>query len=166
MPQESTSLDRFVDIIPADPVTFWPPAVGWWFVIALAALWCLVFLLMRIKRWFKNRYRREALQILEKIESSSSSAPLSTLVQIDSLLKRVALAAYPREQVASLSGIEWMNFLESTGNDHAFQNEPVVRLASAASDVDSAELSEQQLETILKTCKKWIRSHSEEAQPC
>ena len=166
MPQDPTSLENFVDIVSAEPVPFWPPAVGWWFVIALIAIWSLVYVVQGIKRWSRNRYRREALQLLEQIGASSTDPSLTTLVRIDSLLKRVALAAYPRDQVASLSGMDWMTFLASTGKDHSFQAEPVVRLASAASDIDCAELSDHQLETILMTCKKWIRSHSTEAPAC
>lgn len=166
MPQDATSLDNFVDVVSADPISWWPPAVGWWFVMGLVALWSLVYLIQRIRRWLRDRYRREALHLLEQIDASSEKGQLARLVQIDSLLKRVALAAYPRERVASLSGIEWMRFLESTGKDHAFQTEPLVRLASAASDLDTDELSDQHWKTIITTCEKWIRSHSAEAPAC
>jgi hypothetical protein len=40
------------------------------------------------------------------------------------LVKRVALAAFPRERVASLSGQEWLAFLDATGRTDAFTHGP------------------------------------------
>ena len=58
-----------------------------------------------IVRHQRNAYRRAALQELATADAGAISA----------ILKRTALAAFPREQVASLSGAEWLAFLDRTG---------------------------------------------------
>ena len=50
------------------------------------------------RRHRRNAYRREALRELEEADAADISA----------ILKRTALVAFPREQVASLSGAAWM----------------------------------------------------------
>ena len=74
--------------------------------------WCvLVLLLLWLgwrfwKRWQANAYRREALRELGEIETAPERLP--------ELLKRVALVAYPRAEVAELSGDAWLGFLDGT----------------------------------------------------
>ena len=53
-----------------------------------------------------DAYRRAALRELRGAES---------VVSIAELLKRAALAASPRTQVASLTGSAWVNWLAETG---------------------------------------------------
>jgi len=42
------------------------------------------------------------------------------LRHLPELMKRTALAAFPCAEVASLSGIEWLRFLDRTGHTDAF----------------------------------------------
>ena len=58
-----------------------------------------------VRHWQRNAYRREALRALETADGRDISA----------ILKRAALAAFPREQVASLNGAAWLAFLDRTG---------------------------------------------------
>ncbi len=166
MPQDSTNLNNLVDIVMSEPVSIWPLAMGWWFMLALIAIWSTAWVTQCVQRWKQNRYRREAIKLLKQIESTSKNQKARTLVQLDALLKRVALAAYPRARVASLSGQSWIKFLEETGNDASFQQSPVARLGTAAADIGTTEPSEQQLEVIFETCYRWIRSHAAEAPAC
>ncbi|MTI15395.1 DUF4381 domain-containing protein [Sansalvadorimonas verongulae] len=113
-PQAPNPLDALEpNILPA-PIGFWPPAVGWWIVAGLALLLILV-LAYALWRWYKsNVYRREAVRQLTAIQQSyTTHKSASRLVQqYNHLLKAVALQRYPREQVASLHGNEWLTFLD------------------------------------------------------
>jgi hypothetical protein len=57
------------------------------------------------------------LQELNTIQSGyiQDREPQKALSQLAILLKRVALTYYPRAEVASLYGQEWVRFLQSTG---------------------------------------------------
>ncbi|MEM7209648.1 MAG: DUF4381 domain-containing protein [Pseudomonadota bacterium] len=107
--------------MPTDP-GWWPPAPGWWilavFIIAVSAglVWY----------WYSghraNRWRRAALLELSAIRAlpSGSATEVSTQLQAcTKLLRRVALALYPQEHVASLVGEAWLRKLDeiSRGNE-------------------------------------------------
>jgi hypothetical protein len=110
------SLDRLHDLAVPPPVPWWPPAPAW-YAVGAAALGLLAVLVRRlVARWRRNRYRRAALAELDR---AAASVPGMAV-----LIKRVALAAYPRERVASLSGGPWLAFLDETGRTEAFTRGP------------------------------------------
>jgi hypothetical protein len=105
MPLDAASLDNLRDIVVPEPPPLWPPAPGVWvlLVIALAVLIAL-FLLWRRAR-ARNAYRRAGLALLETAR---------TVRDVNVALKRVALAAWPRPQVAPLYGDDWAAFLDGS----------------------------------------------------
>jgi Ca-activated chloride channel family protein len=100
-----------------------------------------------------NRYRREALAVLKTIEGERDLNPAESAQRIAALLKRTALAAYPRQQVASLTGSDWARFLkESTRNDQQVADAAEMLAAAAyRPDADGRELS--------APARRWIRLH-------
>ena len=102
-------------------------------------------------RWQADRYRREALALLEKSEPS----------MISPLLKRVAVTAWPRERTADLSGEAWLDFLDRSGGMTSFRNGPGAMMEAAVYDpsasADPAELR--------KLAAEWIRNHRRELVP-
>jgi hypothetical protein len=133
-------------VIP-EPVSWLPATPGWWILACWLAGMFLVVAWRAMNRWRNNRYRREALAVLD----AGSGAPAA--VDIARVLKRAALAAYPRERVASLSGNAWAAFLKETSGDDPVVAEAAERLARAAyqQDVDPAALVEP--------ARRWIRGH-------
>lgn len=93
------------DIVEPDAVGAWPlaPALAAFLVLVLAGM--LVVVILTFLRWQRTAYRREALRML---------GDASTQGEIMVLLKRVALAGWPRETVAPLHGDEWINFLNGS----------------------------------------------------
>jgi hypothetical protein len=107
MIEDPASLDRLRDIAEPAAVSWWPLAPGWWVILAFVAI-AIVFFTARIfLQWKANAYRRAALRELET---------LTTVTEIHQLLKRTAIAAFPRDQVASLSGQAWCDWLGRTAN--------------------------------------------------
>ena len=90
---------------------------------------------------------------LEQIEA----AGLSGLDELPGLLKRVALVAYPRIDVASLTGDAWLGFLDGTLGTTDFSQGPgrvLPELAYASPDVSDKDAAE-----LLKLSASWIRHH-------
>ena len=106
MDPASASLDALRDIVELPRVSWWPLAVGWWVLLGLVlvALAGVVFHLWW--QWRANAYRRAALSELRAA---------SEMTAVAAILKRTALVAYPRLDVASLSGAAWCAWLEETG---------------------------------------------------
>ena len=82
------------------------------------------------------------------------------------LLKRAALTAFPREQVASLTGAVWFAFLDQTGRTTAFSAESGATLERAAYDprvVDT--LTDKQLQEVITAVRQWLKNHQKPKQP-
>ncbi len=109
------AIAKLADIAVPEP-TPWTPQTWGWAVVAALALGAAVWLIVRaVRRRRANRYRVEALADLAALESrlpDAASRP-AAMAEIPPLLKRVALAAWPRPDVAALSGDAWVAFLRA-----------------------------------------------------
>jgi hypothetical protein len=102
MKDNPASLDRMHDLALPPQVPWWPPAPGWYVVIALLLL-LACFLARRFwKHWRANAYRREALRQLANCGDTPAVAEL---------LRRTALAITPRPEIAGKSGACWADWL-------------------------------------------------------
>lgn len=156
------SLDRLHDVIAPPPVPWWPPAPGWLWLLALAAFVALIAAVRTFLIWQRNRYRREALAELRRTSAQleDSNTRPGALTKLAELTKRTALSAYPREQVASLNGKEWLAFLDRTGSTTAFTQGPGERLEHIAYDPRvAANLDESQTRELSAVVHHWIRHH-------
>jgi uncharacterized protein DUF4381 len=141
------ALERLHDFYQPQPPSWMPQTVGWYVVLALVVLllawggWRLV------AHWRRNRYRREALRELEHAAPSA----------IPALMKRTALAAWPREQVASLSGERWLRFLEAHDGKDSFSKPPANLLVDL--DYRETSLAPEEERAIRRLAGDWIRRH-------
>ncbi|MFY9986007.1 MAG: DUF4381 domain-containing protein [Chthoniobacterales bacterium] len=162
MNSDPTSLDRLHDIILPPNAPWWPPAPGWYWVLALAVIVVLTFAFRFFLYWQRNCYRREALSELAQLEAvlgdpAQSSAAVTAFAE---LLKRAALSAWPRESVASLTGSVWLAFLDRTGNTNSFSEGPGALIEQVAYDQRLADgMSETQLRALAALVRGWLRHH-------
>ena len=152
--QNADALAQLRDIRMPSPIGWWPPAPGW-FVLGFV----LVLLVCFAAVWGGWRYRhgkakREALKLLEEyfVEHQKNANSSLCSARISELLKRVALAYFPRDLVAGLQGEEWLLFLNQTAKDVDFTRVRVELLelpyqASMASDIS----------LLFELSRKWIR---------
>lgn len=145
MTSDPASLQNLHDIVIPPPIPFWPPAPGWYLVAALllgGIAWLVVRLVGRHRR---NAYRRAALAEL---------AGASTLTQLVEILKRTALAAYPRRQVAGLTGEAWTRWLAETADREVPPPVAEVLTRGVYARSDDRDRSE-----VSAFCAGWIRRH-------
>ena len=98
---------------------------------------------------------------LEALPASKSDAnPRAALAEVTlllALLKIVATQRYGRPKVASLSGMEWWRFLESTGKETPFgQYADKISIALFSEE----GLDDQTLKTLQRLTKTWIKTHA------
>jgi len=149
------SLENLHDLVMPVPVPWWPPAPGWFIVSAVLVMVLGWWLIRAIQQWQSNSYRREALVLLGKIDGSGAELPI--------LIKRVALSAYPRERVASLTGEEWLAFLDQTGHTDEFTTGAGRWLARVAYEPQlTASLSTTELNGLRTAVRDWILRHQPE----
>jgi len=141
------------DLVLPEPVPWLPQTPGWWIVLG----WLVAVLLLAawqvVKRRRRNRYRRDALAELDAIAALQDIDPAESAQRIAAVLKRTALVAYPRRDVAGLYGTAWARFLtESAGNDR--------QVAEAADDLAAAAYRPGADPKVLSgPARRWIRQH-------
>jgi hypothetical protein len=151
------SLENLHDLVMPVPVPWWPPAPGWVIVSAVLVVVLGWWLIRAIQHWQSNSYRREALVLLGKIDGSEAELP--------TLIKRVALSAYPRERVASLTGEQWLAFLDQTGHTDVFTMGAGRWLARLAYEPQlTASLSTTELNGLRTAVRDWILRHQPETR--
>jgi hypothetical protein len=132
----------------------WPARIG--IIVLLAAAITAIWQFLRYRR--VNRYRREALAELNQIERSAGGmTPQQVAAQLSVLLRRTALAAFPRERIAPLAGEAWLAFLDrgldgtdfSAGAGRLFASLPYAPVSPGKG----------QLATLVELTRRWIRKH-------
>ena len=160
---DPASLQNLNDIVLPATVGWWPLASGWYFLIGLSLL-ALTWLSYRsLQRWINNRYRRAALTELQLLAVDTQNADKrdSSLRQLPVLLKRTALSAYPRNQVASLSGNDWYVFLNAQVKRPAFSDAAINLLDHLAYSTDDLSSVDTQATTALfEAINHWLRHHN------
>lgn len=153
-------LARLHDIVVPDGVDlWWPPAIGWYVLAGLVVILAAWGLWRIRQRRRAVRYRVEALAELRALRRHKSD-PRAAAADLLVLLKRTALAAYPREQVAGLSGEPWWGFLDLSGGRPDFAN----GLGDLAEQLVYAQqggeaIPARDLRRLYQSAEHWIRRH-------
>jgi len=144
MDTDQYSLSNLRDIAIPDAPSYWPLAPGAWVVLGIAVVVLLVRWRLRSIRQ-RNAHRKAGLELLADVRTSHD---------ISVVLKRVALAVFPRDQVASLYGDDWVAFLHRTCPRSYFS-----AMATSDANVESDE-------ELVELAEVWIRHHhAPEARP-
>ncbi len=156
--QDSTSADTSLQVFlgdlyepPSVPFTF--DTIGWKVLGCLILVSLVIFMFYQIRRYVRNQYRREALQVLSQIESGSDMS------RIFIILKQVAIQVFGRSEVAHLQGKDWLAFLDKTGKNVEFQplGGHIAKILYENIEVDKD--TQQQL---LTQSQRWIKTHARE----
>jgi len=156
------NLSDLRDIVEPATVGWWPLAPGMVLLIMLLMLWMGTACILWWWRWQQNAYRREAVGELAAIKDRIRSEQNRTqgLRELSSLLKRVALAAYPRAKVAALYGKDWIDFLDAQAAGRLFAKGPGSVLAAAMADPRAGrDLADADCEALIHAARQWITRH-------
>ena len=153
----SSELDKLRDVHLPLPLDWWTMAPGW-YVLGFMILIGLLSLSYLVRLYLiQSRPKRHALQLLAKYQKENANSQISCAL-ISELLKRVALAYYPRSQVAKLQGQAWLDFLNSTGKGVDF-NPVRIQLLERPYQPPHPE----DLQKIYECARTWIKKRK---KPC
>lgn len=132
------SLNNLRDIVIPDVPAFWPPAPGLWLALGMVVLTLFLVVWQWRAALKRNAYRKAGLLLLSEAKTAHD---------VSIVMKRVALAVFPRERVASLYGEDWAAFLQETCPRTSF-----LELAATDEIADSVP-------NLIRLAGTWIRHH-------
>ena len=142
------------DIHAAPPPAFWPPAPGWWLLAVIVLIALVVLAVWAWRRYRRHRHEQLILLEVERLNNCNSSEnSIGFITDISTLLRRVAIRRYSLAAVASLTGADWLRFLDETGGAGDFANGVGQVLETGPYQSD---LNEVPAEELLALARRWI----------
>ncbi len=142
-------LDQLVLPPEPEPVSMVPQTAGWGVLLVLVLIGVAFGVWRLHAHRQRNAYRRVALAALESCKDPA---------EIAGVIRRCALVAYPRAEVASLIGADWLTFLDKAAGSTAFTAGPGRAIATAPfRDGGAADAA------LLDVARTWVRTHKPEA---
>ncbi len=140
------------DIHLPEPVSWWPPAMGWWILLILIV--ALVF----FSYWLYKRITRRtaiktAIKILQDIRQDTGLSEEQKLAELSALIRRVAISLFPRKDVAGLTGKRWLEFLDETLGELRFSEKGKV-LTDARYRKDKSQVD---IAALIALCEDWLK---------
>jgi hypothetical protein len=149
------ALGDFIEVVSPQAVSWLPQTTGWWWVGAGLLVMTLRYGWRHLRHWYRNRYRREASARLQQLSGTQASTDIVS--EINTLLKLTALVAYSREQVARLSGEDWVDFLNGQCATPPFAGELGQLLALGV--YRRQPLDSGQTHALITASGTWIEQH-------
>lgn len=141
-----------------EPVSWMPQTIGWKVLGVLLLLLFCGYLFRQAKVWWKNRYRREALKQLAQLEAMKDA--YGVVSRLPFLLKATALQAFPREEIASLSGDSWLEFLSDHYPGHSFSDALGQQLITISYQRrQQCSLNDEDVGALVDRTRDWIKRH-------
>ncbi len=139
-------------LLPVAP-GWWPPAPGWW-VLAVSAIAALVFGAWLLRVWMRRRRpRRAALRELTRMAETLQGGGGLDYQAVSVLVRRAALASYPRREVAGLAGNAWLAFLDRTGATQEFSR----GLGRVLAEAPYARAAPAEHRAVIELVRQWLR---------
>lgn len=155
------ALKGFQEISNPETMHWFPLATGWYFVAALVAFFLSWKLILAVKRYKADAYRRNALRQLEIINTDFDDGNLNHkqyLQQLRQLLKATTLIVYQRHEVASLSGQQWAQFLNKK-TDKAYFDKNALGLMEHSTYQQQYETDADSLKRFSQCVAQWLAHH-------
>lgn len=148
------ALEQLEDIIIPPAVSWWPLASSVW-ISLISLIGLIVALIWYFRLRYKQRlYRRVAIQYLNQINQTDDQ---TFLIEINRLLKQVAITTYGRQACADLDHQAWLDFLQFKAQfikmPKAFQN------INQRYQATAPNLSDKDKRAIQRYAQRWIAGH-------
>lgn len=157
------SIEQLQPIILPAAISWWPLAIGWWLLIAAVLISVITWrYLMRVRAQHMPQPSSdplrdsalEQLHVLVKPYGGEQAGPW--LQQLNQLLKRICATRYPTYASHTLSGREWLAFLDSRCPAAGLTRWMVLVQGAYQPDCRLDDKSISQLQQAIDT---WIRKH-------
>ena len=138
--------------LPAPP-GLWPLATGWWVLLGglIVAVLCMVLLRSLLK--YKSIRKIASLKLVN-LRRNQRLSDQQKLQQLSILLRRVSISAFPRNEVAGLTGKRWLEFLDRILDGQPFSQGPGTVLL----DEPYKPMVHEDLDAVFELSERWINA--------
>jgi len=145
------------DIHLPEAIGWWPPAIGWWLLAILIPL------LIAVLYWFYKRLtRKTAIKTAKKNLATIKENPAldnnQKLRELSMLVRRVAITVSPRTEAASLTGHQWLEFLDKSLTGAPFSEGCGQLLADAP--YRNTLPTELEISQLISLCENWLKAQT------
>jgi len=152
------------EIVVPEAIPWWPSAPGWQVLGVIFILLLIARTTRWVRHWWRNRYRRQALWQLQHLQQQTGTKLQDVVAVLPYYIKVTALQAYPREDVASLNGPDWLAFLDANYSGPSFSKGAGKKLLSVSYlPREQWQLNDKESETLIKMSRQWIARHRQAA---
>jgi hypothetical protein len=145
------------DIHLPEAIDWWPPAIGWWLLAVLIPL-LIAFLYWIYKRLTRKTAIKTAKNNLAAIKQNPALDNNQKLRELSMLIRRVVISVTPRAEVASLTGRQWLAFLDKSVTGAPFSKGCGQLLAE--SPYRNTLPTEQELIQLISLCEDWLKAQT------
>lgn len=149
------ALKGFNEIVHPQDISWIPQTPGWKGLGFILLVLALYYLSRKLRSYYQDRYRREGSSRLKRALLTGDSQIL--VGEINQVLKLVAMVAYPRDTVASLSGQAWSRFLNHQCEVPIFTEQQQEILASGS--YRQISIDAESAQDLIQASLKWIHRH-------
>lgn len=147
------------DIHLPDTIGWWPPAPGWWLLL-LASILILFAASIIFRRLTAKTAIKHAQKLLKQLRNQPGDR-LETLTTLSALLRRTAISATTRSEVAGLRGQAWLEYLDRGLPDAPFSQGVGHCLADA--HYRKSEPDDVDLEALFNLCERWLKQQGKKS---
>ena len=151
--------DTLRDIHGLDGVPWWPPAPGWWYVLAALAL---IPVVIGLGYWMTYHgpwlgWRSDARRKLAALRKAlQQDNPREVAGRLSELLRRIAMARSGRRVAAGLTGETWLHWLEEMDTSGFEWEKRGQVLLKAPYMPPSMQVDRKEVAALIRAAKRWI----------
>ena len=149
------TLKDFSQIVLPHDISWIPQTLGWKCLAALLVAFIAYYSSRKLRKHYQNRYRREGIARLKAVREFGDSQTL--ISELNQVLKLVAMVAYPRVAVASLSGPAWTGFLNQQCGVAVFNAQQEIFLAGGS--YQQIALDRESARGLVQASQAWVNNH-------
>lgn len=149
-------LRGFHEIVPGADINWLPQSPGWYGLGLIVIFLTLRSSWRRLRHWRRNRYRRQAVARLEHIANQQPLDPAA----LNALLKITAMVASSREEVATLTGDAWVDWLSN--RQQAPLSDVTRHWLAHALYVTDTTVDASARQTLLEDARLWLLTHRDD----
>ncbi|MBD1572003.1 DUF4381 domain-containing protein [Vibrio sp. S17_S38] len=153
-PPSSYILKGLQEVGLPEPVSWWPQTMGWKILAGVGLVLLILWLYRRGQRWWGDRYRREAIEVINTLDINNSQFEYQAFV----IIKRVMGYLNPADQ--ALYGEEFQTALNAyIPSDSSKIEAELLRRWMLSLNSRKEALNMEDKQRIHQHCLFWIREH-------